>query len=119
MIHVRAAASEDRSEIADLIYASINTWYRLHGMPQIFHGGPAVTEVFCDVYELLDPGCCAVAQNASTGRLMGSCFYHPRKTHVGLGIMNVPRTISAWAWAGSCCATLSTSPTATATGRSG
>jgi len=30
-----------------------------------------------------------VAQNASTGRLMGSCFYHPRETHVGLGIMNV------------------------------
>jgi L-amino acid N-acyltransferase YncA len=30
-----------------------------------------------------------VAANAETGRLAGSCFFHPRPTHVGLGIMNV------------------------------
>ncbi|MBM3728162.1 MAG: GNAT family N-acetyltransferase [Acidobacteria bacterium] len=89
MLKLRAATADDRSEIADLIYASINTWYRLHGMPQIFHGGPAVTGIFYDVYERVDPGCCVVAENESTGRLMGSCFYHPRKLHVGLGIMNV------------------------------
>jgi predicted N-acetyltransferase YhbS len=44
--------------------------------------------VFADVYEALDPGCCVVAQHSRTGRLMGSCFYHPRPTHVSLGIMN-------------------------------
>jgi len=30
-----------------------------------------------------------VAESTRTGRLMGSCFYHPRKHHVSLGIMNV------------------------------
>jgi GNAT superfamily N-acetyltransferase len=79
----------DRHEVADLIYASINTWYRQRGMPQIFHGGPAVTDVFYQVYHALEPGCCVVAEHPDTGRLMGSCFYHPRKHHVALGIMNV------------------------------
>jgi hypothetical protein len=58
-------------------------------MAPIFVGGPGVTEVFFDVYNALEPGCSVVAENPRTGRLMGSCFYHPRKHHVSLGIMNV------------------------------
>ena len=34
-------------------------------------------------------GCTLVAEHPRTGRLMGSCFHHPRETHVSLGIMNV------------------------------
>jgi GNAT superfamily N-acetyltransferase len=79
---------EDRYEVAELIYISINHWYRAHGMTESFRGGPSVTEVFYDVYEALDPGCGIVAENARSGRLMGSCFYHPRPHHVSLGIMN-------------------------------
>jgi len=45
--------------------------------------------VYFDVYEVLDPGCGLVAVSARTGRLAGSCFYHPRPTHVSVGIMNV------------------------------
>jgi ribosomal protein S18 acetylase RimI-like enzyme len=45
--------------------------------------------LFCEVYEALDPGCCVLAIDSATQRLMGSCFYHPRPTHVSLGIMNV------------------------------
>ncbi len=82
-------AATDRFEVAELIYASINVWYQRRGMPAIFVGGPRVTEVFYDVYNALEPGCAFVAENPETGRLMGSCFYHPRKTHVSLGIMNV------------------------------
>ena len=33
-------------------------------------------ELFCRVYEDLDPGCCVLAE--SDGQLLGSCFYHPR-----------------------------------------
>jgi GNAT superfamily N-acetyltransferase len=88
-LRVRPMTAGDRSEVADLIYASINTWYRLHGLPQIFHGGPQVTDVFYEVYQALDPGCGVVAEDTRTGRLMGSCFYHPREHHVALGIMNV------------------------------
>ncbi len=40
------------------------------------------------MYEDLDPGCCVVAEDSDSGTLLGSCFYHPRETHVSLGIMN-------------------------------
>ena len=88
-IQLRTATPEDRAEVAELIYASTNAWYQLRGMPQIFSGGPETTEVFCEVYDALEPGCCVVAENPRTGRLMGSCFYHPRPQHISLGIMNV------------------------------
>jgi GNAT superfamily N-acetyltransferase len=82
-------SAEDRFEVAELIYVSINVWYQQHGMEPSFVGGPRITEVFQDVYSALEPGCAVVAENPQTGRLMGSCFYHPRKHHVSLGIMNV------------------------------
>lgn len=86
---LRPMTDRDRSEVAELIYISINYWYQKHGRPRIFLGGPQVTEVYYDIYNALTPGCSVVAENPRTGRLMGSCFYHPRKHHVSLGIMNV------------------------------
>lgn len=86
---LRPMAAADRYEVAELIYASINVWYQTRGRPPIFQGGPRVTEVFYDVYNDLEPGATVVAENLETGRIMGSCFYHPRKLHVSLGIMNV------------------------------
>lgn len=86
---LRAMTDADRAEVAEVIYASINAWYNRHGMPDIFRGGPSVTEVFYDVYDAVEPGCTVVAENDRTGRLMGSCFYHPREHHVSLGIMTV------------------------------
>jgi GNAT superfamily N-acetyltransferase len=88
-MRLRAMTAADRSEVADLIYCSLNAWYQLHGMGQIMQGGPQAAEVFYDVYNAIDPGCCVVAENTDTSRLMGSCFYHPREHHVALGIMNV------------------------------
>ena len=88
-IELRAMRPGDAYEVSELIYASINVWYRLHGQAEIFRGGPQVTEVFYDVYNDLDPDCNVVAVHPQTGRLMGSCFYHPRAHHVSLGIMNV------------------------------
>src|SRR3974377_409761 len=86
---LRPMTPDDRSEVAELIYSSINYWYETRGREFRFVGGPGVTEVFYDVYNALEPGCTVVAANPETGRLMGSCFYHPRKHHVSLGIMNV------------------------------
>jgi GNAT superfamily N-acetyltransferase len=88
-MRLRPMTPADRSEVAELIYGSINVWYEKHGRPPLFAGGPRVTEVFHDVYNALAPGCNVVAEHPETGRLMGSCFYHPRKHHVSLGIMNV------------------------------
>jgi len=86
---LRAMIASDFDAVAGLICDSTNAWYRAAGKPDIFPGGPESTRLFCDVYESLDPGCCVVAEDLATGRLAGSCFYHPRPTHVSLGIMNV------------------------------
>lgn len=86
---LRAMRRADWPAVSELIYVSTNYWYESHGRGAIFKGGPEVAELFCKVYEDLDPGCCIVAEDPKTKRLMGSCFYHPRETHVSLGIMNV------------------------------
>lgn len=88
-LHIRRMTPDDRAEVADLVLVSTNHWYRTHRGFDIFSGGRAATEVYFDVYQALDPGCGVVAEDAATGRLMGSCFVHPRQTHVSLGIMNV------------------------------
>lgn len=85
---LRIASDRDRPALAALICDSTNAWYIQHGKPPIFTGGPSTTTLFADVYEALDPGCCVVAAHPD-GRLMGSCFFHPRPTHIALGIMNV------------------------------
>jgi GNAT superfamily N-acetyltransferase len=87
---LRAMEASEHAEVAELICASMNVWDILHGAaPGRFTGGPAQTAVFPDVYERLDPGRCLVAADSGTGRLLGSCFYRTRETHVSLGIMNV------------------------------
>lgn len=85
----RSIAQDDYDEVTSLIYHSTNAWYESHARPPIFTGDVSVASVFCDVYEALDPGCCVIAQCDETGVVAGSCFYHPRPTHLSLGIMNV------------------------------
>jgi GNAT superfamily N-acetyltransferase len=80
---------DDRAEVAELICDSTNHWYRKHRGFEVFPGGAATTAVYFDVYRALDPDCGVVAEDGENGRLMGSCFVHPRETHVSLGIMNV------------------------------
>ncbi len=88
-LRLRTITPQDRSELADLIYVSLNYWYQTRGRPPIFTGGPKDADAFYEVYSALDPGCAVIAENTETGRIMGSCFYHPRQHHVSLGIMNV------------------------------
>ena len=88
-VRLRTIRREDFPAVAELIYVSTNAWYQAHGRPPIFSGGPDATMLFCEVYDDLDPGACLIAEHGATGRLMGSCFVHPRDTHISLGIMNV------------------------------
>ncbi len=97
---IRSMLKEDAAEVAELIYVSINEWYQRYGRPRPFRGSTADTEVYFNVYNKLDPGCGLVAENPRNGRLMGSCFYHPRETHVSLGIMNVHPNYSGQGVAG-------------------
>ena len=86
---LRAMKRADWAEVAELIYLSTNTWYELNRRHSIFSGGPEVCELFCHVYDQLEPGCGLVAIHSKSKRIIGSCFFHPRETHVSLGIMNV------------------------------
>lgn len=97
---LRHATPDDRSEIQDLICVSLNYWYRGAGRPTLITRGPEACSVFFDVYEALDPGCCILAQEPRTGRIMGSCFYRERETHFSLGIMNAHPNYFGWGVAG-------------------
>src|SRR5207248_380847 len=88
-MRLRPMEQRDWPEVAELICVSTNTYYERLGKPRIFPAGPASTIAFCEIYEALDPGCCIVAEDERAHCPMGSCFYHPRETHVSLGIMNV------------------------------
>ena len=86
-VTLRAMTPADRLAVAQLIHLSTNAWYQAHARPPIFASHQAA-DVFFDTYEQLDPGCGLVAQDPANGTLLGSCFYHPRPTHMSLGIMN-------------------------------
>ena len=86
---LRPMKTDEWHEVAELIYGSTNSWYVANGKNPIFNGPPSDALLFCEVYETLDPGCCILAVCRETKKIAGSCFYHPRTTHVSLGIMNV------------------------------
>jgi GNAT superfamily N-acetyltransferase len=83
---IRIMTPDDTDAVAHLIHHSTNHWYLKNLGKPIFTGGPEDCRIFPEIYESLDPGCCLVAE--IDGKLAGSCFHHPRPTHVGVGIMN-------------------------------
>ncbi|PVZ80288.1 N-acetyltransferase [Serratia sp. S1B] len=87
-IQLQVAEPSDRDEIATLIHRSTNVWYQRHGLGAIFPDGAENCRLFVDVYQQLDAGYHWIARDEQ-GQICGSCFYHPRETHLGLGIMNV------------------------------
>lgn len=84
---IRPMRVDEWDAVARLIHRSTNAWYQDRLGHEIFASGWEACRVFPEVYEALDPGCCLVAETGA-GELVGSCFYHPRPTHVSLGIMN-------------------------------
>jgi len=85
---LRPMTAADRSEVASLIFHSTNRYYESIGRDPIFTGDELSPAIFVDVYEQLDPGAAVVAVDDASGQVIGSCFVHPRETHVSLGIMN-------------------------------
>src|SRR4051812_40691421 len=87
---LRPMRFDEFDAVAEVVHASTNAWYKANRGFEVFTAGVASCRLFPETYEALDPGCCVVAEDRDRpGRLMGSCFYHPRETHVSLGIMNV------------------------------
>lgn len=89
MFTLRMMEPADFEEVAELIFLSTNSWYQQRLGQSIFQCAPQDCQLFCEVYEELDPGCGIVVEHMRTGMITASCFYHPRETHVSLGIMNV------------------------------
>jgi GNAT superfamily N-acetyltransferase len=87
-MRLRTMRREEWGEVAELIYRSTNAWYQGKLGVSAFTGDPANCEIFCATYEALDPDCCLVVEDEDSGRIVGSCFYHPRPTHISIGIVN-------------------------------
>lgn len=87
---LRPLTPTDITEHADLLYVSFNFWYWKHGWGRdYFTCSPHETAIFYHIYNDLSPGCSIAAFDPASGRMMGSCFYHPREHHLSLGIMSV------------------------------
>lgn len=75
---------------AQLIHAALSEWYEQHlNQPGRFGTAWEPFRVFPEIYEALDPGCAVIAEDRESGLLRGICFFHPRPTHVSVGIVAV------------------------------
>ncbi len=84
----RLMRPDDWNEVARLIHASLNVWYEKNRGFKLVVGGWETMLMFPRVYEALDPNCCVLVEETESKLIAGSCFFHPRSTHVALGIMN-------------------------------
>ena len=84
---LRPMQPDESLRVGRLIHASTNAWYKKRHGFEIFACSPEECALFPHVYEALDPGCCLLALDGD--ELLGSCFWHPRETHVSVGIVNV------------------------------
>lgn len=89
MFTLRRMTTFEWLEVATLIHSSTNAWYQKNRDFVAFSGPPEDCMLYCETYELLDPGCTLVAYDDVQKRIAGSCFFHPRQTHISLGILNV------------------------------
>ncbi len=90
MISIQFAKPEHWREVAHLIYDSTNSWYLKNRGFTCFSGDKDCALLFCRTYAALDgPDNLIIAWDTERNRIAGSCFVHPRPTHVSLGIMNV------------------------------
>ena len=85
-MRVRELRAADWDEVAGLIHGALSAWYRRNLNSERFGSESAGFRVFPELYEGLDSGCALVAEGEGGG-LLGVVFYHPRETHVGVGIV--------------------------------
>ncbi|MEC7109143.1 MAG: GNAT family N-acetyltransferase, partial [Planctomycetota bacterium] len=86
--HIRKMEAGDREAVARMIFHGTNRYYETLGKGPIFQGDELSPAIMFDVYEKMDPDEALVAVDDDSDIVVGSCFVHPRETHVSLGIMN-------------------------------
>jgi len=82
-------------EAASLIHASTNAWYLKNTGRTAFSCEPSDCRLFPDTYDALDAGQCITAVDDTTGTLIGTCYLHPRETHIGVGIVNTAPDVAS------------------------
>jgi GNAT superfamily N-acetyltransferase len=85
---LRQMNPDDRDDVSRLIFHSTNRYYDSIGRQPIFRGDELCAADIFDVYQRIDAGHGIVAVDDQSREIVGSCFVHPRETHVSLGIMN-------------------------------
>ena len=75
-------------DLARLLHSSLDVWHRTRLNTDRFGSDWHPFRPVVEIYEELDPGCCVVALD-DAGLLLGAAFFHPRETHVGVGIVSV------------------------------
>lgn len=92
MIRISRLSPEQWDEAAQLIHRSLRTWYGSNlNRADKFGDDWRAFRAMPEIYESLDPGC-AVTAIGDDGGLLGVCFYHPRETHVAVGIVSTAAT---------------------------
>lgn len=86
---------EQFDEAAALIHASTNAWYLKNTGRVAFGCEPSGCRLFPDTYHALDAGQCITATDDATGKLIGTCYLHPRETHIGVGIVNTAPDVAS------------------------
>lgn len=89
MLPIQRMSQTEWPEVARLIHQSTNHWYLQNRGAPIFSCSHEELQIFCEIYESLDPGCCLIVREAPAGPILASCFYRLRPQHVSLGILNV------------------------------
>lgn len=89
-VTIQTARPDQWLEIAHLIYHSTNAWYEKNRGFKAFSAEPDCGLLFPRTYAALDGlENTIIAWDSDENRIVGSCFVHPRKTHISLGILNV------------------------------
>lgn len=89
-VTIQSARPDQWREVAHLIYHSTNAWYEKNRGFRVFAGDPDDVLLFCRTYAALDGAeNLLIAWDSDQQKIVGSCFVHPRKTHLALGILNV------------------------------
>ncbi len=89
-VTIQTARPDQWLEIAYLIFHSTNAWYEKNRGFKAFSTDPDCALLFPRTYAALDgPENTLIAWDSDENRIVGSCFVHPRKTHISLGILNV------------------------------
>ena len=83
---IKRVSTDDSNEVAEVIYRSLNDWYRIHRGIESFAPSRESMLIFPRVYESLDPGCCVAAVDPENGRIAAISFFIRARPHISLGI---------------------------------